>query len=477
VIKAIRVILLGDYIKKMDFEPRHKQHWSQATEPQSLKDQWGVLESYIYVISKEFKPFDDEESLHLVKLGMSKFESFDNSYKGLSRLAGLKTSLISFKVHRLYLYDSFDTNTKSTRAFKAEQQLHSAIEEHFKPDKVRVKFRGHASIKDLDPKTEWFVIAKKQMPEFLKWLDDQVFYEISPVAVYGTAFTARASNPIEIDKEKSAAAEMELDVVAKRTRAKRGVLTQLQSKYAKSERQTNAEVAAAERRKNELEQHAKLRATLRKTPEFFQRELVKQRFTDPDLDGEKWQDKIITDVDYFETPEGKKYRNMRVLYEPAPRKRGEKELKQKDLDKYGGVLTIPEALHYFPKLKKKYEEIYDWYVAAERLDEERIGQELAGSGADVLITKSPRKDKKYAAVMVGKTVHFGAAGMSDYTLHGDEMRKERYLRRHQKRENWKDIHTAGFWSRWLLWNKPSLAESIADIESRFKISVYRNLAA
>jgi hypothetical protein len=444
------------------------------------------LESYIYVISKEFKPFDDEPSINLVKLGMSKFESFDSSYKGLSRLSGLKTGLISFKVHRLYLYDSFDTNTKSTRAFKAEQQLHSAIEEHYKPDRVRVKFRGHASVKDLDPNTEWFAIPKDKMEDFLKWLDDQVFYEISPVAVYGTAFSARASNPVQIDKEKSAAAGMTLDVVAGRTRAKRGVLTQLQSKYAKSERQANAEVAAKERRKNELEEHAKLRASLRKTPEFFQKMLVKQRFNDPDLDGERWADKVITDVDYFETPDNKRYPNMRVIYEPAPRKRGDKQLTERELDKYGGVLTIPEALHYLPKLVKKYKlkDTFDWYVVAERLDEERIGQEsleksrfLEGSGVDVLLMRSWRKGKKYAAIMADKTVsgtkviHFGAAGMSDYTIHGDEQRKERYLHRHSKNENWQDIDTAGFWSRWLLWNKPSVEESIADIERRFKINV------
>ena len=71
-----------------------------------------------------------------------------------------------------------------------------------------------------------------------------------------------------------------------------------------AERQAKAEIAARERRKNELEEHAKLRSSLRKTPEFFQKLLVKQRFNDPDLDGERWADKIITDVDYFETPDG-----------------------------------------------------------------------------------------------------------------------------------------------------------------------------
>lgn len=364
----------------MEFEPQHKQHWSRATEPQSLKEIWSNLESFVYVIAKTFKPFDDAEELHLVKLGFSKFEDFNNSYKGLSRLSGLKTGLISFKVHRLYLYDSFDTNLKSSRANQAEQRLHSAIEEHYKPDRVRVKFRGFSSITDLNPNTEWFAIPKPKMPKFLKWLDDQVFYEINPVALYGTAFTARTSTPIEVDKNKSAAAEMELDVVSSRTRTKKGVLTQLQNKTAHSDRQDKAEIAAKERKKNEKEEHGKLRATVRRDPKFFQQLFVKRRFSDPDLDGEKWKEKIITDADYFQDIDGKKYQHIRIMYEPAPRKRNEKALKQKEKDKYGGILSVPDTFFYFGRLKEKHEDIYDWYVIAERLDADRVGQELEGSG-------------------------------------------------------------------------------------------------
>jgi hypothetical protein len=76
----------------MNFEPRHKQHWGRATDPQSLQDMWSNLESYIYVISKESKPHEDAEELNLVKLGFSKFVDFNNSYKGLSRLTGFKTN-------------------------------------------------------------------------------------------------------------------------------------------------------------------------------------------------------------------------------------------------------------------------------------------------------------------------------------------------------------------------------------------------
>ena len=84
--------------------------------------------------------------------------------------------------------------------------------------------------------------------------------------------------------------------------------------------------------------------------------------------------------------------------------------------------------------------------------------------------KSDKPDKKYYIITnKNKKVYFGAAGMSDYTIHKDEARKQRYMNRHQKNENWNDINTAGAWSRWLLWNKPSIRASYSDIKSRFNL--------
>lgn len=66
-----------------------------------------------------------------------------------------------------------------------------------------------------------------------------------------------------------------------------------------------------------------------------------------------------------------------------------------------------------------------------------------------------------------KTIRFGAAGMSDFTKHRDEERKARYLDRHKAREDWNDPLTAGFWSRWILWNQKTIRESLADVRQRF----------
>ena len=95
---------------------------------------------------------------------------------------------------------------------------------------------------------------------------------------------------------------------------------------------------------------------------------------------------------------------------------------------------------------------------------------------NVKISKSTRKDKKLMAIFYNegkkiKTVHFGQKGFKDFTTHKDKERKERYLDRHRVRENWDDYMTAGSLSRWILWNKPSIKESINDYIKRFKLKL------
>jgi hypothetical protein len=82
-------------------------------------------------------------------------------------------------------------------------------------------------------------------------------------------------------------------------------------------------------------------------------------------------------------------------------------------------------------------------------------------------------------VQVGtKTIHFGQSGASDYIHHKDPERRKRYVARHKARENWSKsgMKSAGFWSMWILWNKPSLSASIADMQRRFGIKIHRGRA-
>jgi hypothetical protein len=56
---------------------------------------------------------------------------------------------------------------------------------------------------------------------------------------------------------------------------------------------------------------------------------------------------------------------------------------------------------------------------------------------------------------------------ADFTIHKDPERKKDILHRHSKNEDWNNPLTAGFYSRWILWNKPTITESIRDTNRRF----------
>ena len=90
---------------------------------------------------------------------------------------------------------------------------------------------------------------------------------------------------------------------------------------------------------------------------------------------------------------------------------------------------------------------------------------------EIVITKSKKPDKKYDARIDGtKTVSFGQKMASDYTKHKDKERKDAYISRHKKNEDWSKsgVKTAGFYSKHVLWNKPTLKESVDDLNKKFK---------
>ena len=95
---------------------------------------------------------------------------------------------------------------------------------------------------------------------------------------------------------------------------------------------------------------------------------------------------------------------------------------------------------------------------------------------NIEISKSNRNDKKLKAVIDGKkTIHFGQAGASDFTKHKDEARKARYIDRHEKNEDWgkSGVDTAGFYSRWVTWHKPTIEASVKDLNKRCKDSNFK----
>lgn len=88
---------------------------------------------------------------------------------------------------------------------------------------------------------------------------------------------------------------------------------------------------------------------------------------------------------------------------------------------------------------------------------------------------SKKGNKRYYVRELGtnKTVHFGDKNYENYTIHKDNDRKLSYLSRHYRREDWtpSGIYTPGFWSRFLLWSRPTLDASIRELQRLYGIKV------
>jgi len=81
----------------------------------------------------------------------------------------------------------------------------------------------------------------------------------------------------------------------------------------------------------------------------------------------------------------------------------------------------------------------------------------------ISIRPSSREGSKWVVDYGGHKIHFGARGYEDFTQHHDEFRRAAYIRRHATRERWDDPMTAGFWSRWLLWENRDIVAAARNI--------------
>ena len=94
---------------------------------------------------------------------------------------------------------------------------------------------------------------------------------------------------------------------------------------------------------------------------------------------------------------------------------------------------------------------------------------------NVKITDSSNPKKRLMAIFTDngkkiRTIHFGLKGGSTFIDHKDETKKKNYLARHKVRENWNDYMSAGSLARYILWNEPTLTESIKSYKKRFNLN-------
>ena len=84
--------------------------------------------------------------------------------------------------------------------------------------------------------------------------------------------------------------------------------------------------------------------------------------------------------------------------------------------------------------------------------------------------KSDKPEKKYYIITSnGKKIHFGSSDYQDFTQHKDETRKNSYIKRHRKNEDWtkSGIDTPGFWSYHYLWEFPSKTQAYENIKKKY----------
>lgn len=94
----------------------------------------------------------------------------------------------------------------------------------------------------------------------------------------------------------------------------------------------------------------------------------------------------------------------------------------------------------------------------------------------VQLIPSPLKTKKWRMIFFRKPdiqehTDFGFQGMSDYTIHKDEHRKQLFLKRFQRliEKHQDDPSSAMTLSHLILWNKPTIEESFQDYKRRFRL--------
>ncbi len=85
------------------------------------------------------------------------------------------------------------------------------------------------------------------------------------------------------------------------------------------------------------------------------------------------------------------------------------------------------------------------------------------------------KHKYYIITRTGRKLYFGAYNYNDYIIYYNnygkeyaDTKKKAYIARHKKTEDWtkSGVDTAGFFARWLLWNKPTLEASYNDVKNK-----------
>jgi hypothetical protein len=365
----------------MNFNLRARgDKFDNALMPKSIKadtDDWTKIEGYVYVISKMMPPYsgeeghEDDKPLNCMKVG---FARLGGTYeKGFERMNSFKTALITFRIHRIYLFgpNDFDQGKKEPlgeNARRAEQLLHYMIDHKFKPEQVRITFSTESN-------TEWWEIKRRNMDKFLKFCDEVVENDTFAPPLYGTAFTQKTASEVpfvnrpegKVGAYYTKKGEFKLKDTARATK----------SKHGSTERSVNTAIKVIQALEEEKKLTAKKRKEFTKTVTYWKDLLVGKKFTTKEKmygGDKKYFAKngkttyVVTAVKYLPM-----WQQFMVFYEPDVRKARKYKKdgsETKEFEDAQGELPINEMLDEFPALKRKHMESWEYYVWFNGYDED-----------------------------------------------------------------------------------------------------------
>ncbi len=371
-------------------DQRKAEIYRRAIYPESIKketNEWNTIKGYIYIISKRFAAHPNDPERELMKIGFSDFNTDDKrektkERKDLSRLQGFKTTLVSFKWWRCYLFDERQNERDRGAAYQTEQELHKLIVDRYNPPSVRITFNNVPMTGDFkkDRPSEWFWVKGgiKGIEKILKFIDEEIYTNTQFEPIFSTRFLGEPTDEnanyehIYPDKEyPNRPPKITSMVVTKGTVKERNEISRTSEAFeAKriTQRQRlvdNKEVEKLKKEKVQIqrEDDKKIERDTKFWYRVFKASETKGRFFDKNMgerdgrkDDGKFPQKIVTKVEKPKRMSNSPPNMFVVHYKPDVTRKVLREMTNEDIEFHTDYLPLHEAmdLKSFKDLKKKY---------------------------------------------------------------------------------------------------------------------------
>jgi len=349
-----------------------------------------TLKGYIYIISKRFKAFPTDPERLLMKIGFNDFYTDDKrdkkekERKNLSRLQGFRTTLISFKLHRLLLFDSRDTELEKGSAHEVEKQLHKMVTDKFNPPAIRITFDNETMDGVRDRPTEWFWVKNgdKGLKKMLDWIDKQLYYNTQFEPTFATRFHGNPepnntnAESIKPDEEyPNRPPKLTSFVVTRGTVRERNEISRT-SNAVEAKRKTQRQTEQDDKKAKKLLEQRKItireeEKKIERNAKFWKKVFVGRTFTDKNMgvrdgvkDDGKYPNYIINDVSKPRARLESTPQNIFLVhYEPDVTRQQLRKMTPEEIEFRTDYIALHEAMDLtsLADIKTKYKKEYDHF--------------------------------------------------------------------------------------------------------------------